>query len=138
MHSHGQSSAVPHRRCASLPSSPVQRTVGQRVPPVNAWQRPALPPPLPSAQRGRHCQEHCGGTLLMQWSDNRGGSYLGTSFSLWGGGKRREERFRGVACDEVTIKAVPVGEPHRLSDLSGLMPPQSPILKMSLPAQRAS
>ena len=46
--------------------------------------------------------------------------------------------FGRVACDEVTIKAVPVGEPHRLSERAGLMPPQWSIRTMPLPAQRAS
>jgi hypothetical protein len=64
--------------------------------------------------------------------------------SLWAhalrgeGSERGKKGFRCVACDEVTVKAVPVVEPQRLSDLTGLMPPQVYILKMSLPTQRVS
>ena len=38
------------------------------------------------------------------------------------GGKRLEERGWGFACNEVTRKAVPVVEPHRLPQLTGLPP----------------
>ena|SRR5712691_6065684 len=50
--------------------------------------------------------------------------------------KTCKEGFRGFACREVVIKAMPVVEPQRLSNLAGRMPPQLDILKMAFPSQR--
>src|SRR6185436_2464795 len=78
------------------------------------------------------CQFRCGGTSLIRWSEHRGGCCLASFSSLWRGGKRREERFRGVASNEVTVKAVPVVEPQWLSQLLGLPPIQVDVLKIPL------
>jgi hypothetical protein len=49
--------------------------------------------------------------------------------------KTGKEGFRGFACREVVIKAMPVVEPPRLANLAGRMPPQLDVLKMAFPSQ---
>ena len=72
----------------------------------------------------------------LWWSDSRGEVCCASWGSLGRGGKRREERFGGVACGEVAIKAVPKVEPHRLPHFAGLMATQLDVLKIALPPQR--